>query len=183
MQLNSLSPYTRKLRPFPLPPERRPHLSALDAIIATSAGQKNHEASFLSPNVAYFLMRGGLCTEPEVYVQKTPDFWPADGFDVSTACMAGSQGSPDWGPTGNLGSPASGTTSGQGQPSSKGCRVHRPSTPSLWWSISRGRGRFVVEQNEIRAQNVETFPPPPEENPLGQLHGWWLTAALPSRGE
>lgn len=35
-----------------------------------------------------------------------------------------------------------------------------PPPPSLWWSISHGRGRFTLEQNEIRAQNIETFPPP-----------------------
>jgi len=40
---------------------------------------------------------------------------------------------------------------------------HRPSTPSLWWSISHGRGRFTLEEKEIRAQNTENFPSPSQK--------------------
>lgn len=66
MQLKLLSLDTRKLRLFPLPAGRGLHFSTLNTVIAMSPGQKNYEASFLSGNIAVLLIRGGLCTEPDV---------------------------------------------------------------------------------------------------------------------
>lgn len=38
-------------------------------------------------------------------------------------------------------------------------------------------GRLIVEKNEIRAQNIETLPPPSEGS---KLHGWCFVALLGS---
>lgn len=48
---------------------------------------------------------------------------------------------------------------------------------------SHGRGRFILEQNELKI--LKLFPQ--EGNPFGKLNGWcfvpWFVAALLSRGE
>lgn len=73
-----MSPDTRKLRLFPLPAGKGPPLSALNAIIATSAGQKNHGDSFLSPDIANFF-------NERRSVQKSLDSRPADRY-VHSLC-------------------------------------------------------------------------------------------------
>lgn len=78
MQLNQMSSDTRKLRLFPFSAGRAHHLSTLnERVAADSAGQKNHGASFPSPDTADFLMRGGLYKGPLIPVQL---------IDVSPEC-------------------------------------------------------------------------------------------------
>lgn len=112
----------------------------------------------------------------EVYVQKSLDFWPANGFDVSTACVAGSQGSQEWGPTGNLRSAASWSPVGRDSLAA-GAAELRDEHPFLLVERLMWEGKLIVEQNEIRAQNIETFPPLPEGS---KLHGWCFVALLDS---
>lgn len=98
--------------------------------------------SFLTQNVADFLMRGGFLRSPRKPIRFLASWW----FWCAYSLCGRFTGTPKWGPTEDLVGPweqdlgpaASWTDN----------RAHRPSIPSLWWSISGGRGRFILEQNE-----------------------------------